>query len=1300
MNWLKRLLGAESAASDAPPQGIDARYEAACALMEREDFEQALQELRKLRDEAPELPQVHYSLGYALRQLGWNAEAIAAYRRALELRPNHADTRSNLLLTLNYSADHTAAEICEEHRRYGERHVQPRVSPAPDRVTPRRLRIGYLSPDFYSHVVSCFMLPALARQDREKFETFCYHSGSSRDAVTERMRALAGHWVDCAGQTDAQIAARIRADRIDILVDLAGHMAQQRLGVLALRPAPVQATYLGYPNTTGLSAVDWRITDARADPPGESDRLHVERLARLPRSFLCYRPGPETRAAAPLPAARAGYVTFGCFNNFQKLSGSFFDAAAQLLSAVPGSRLLLKAKPLRFASVQGRVAERFARAGIDASRLTLRAWEASVDDHLAAYDGVDIALDSFPYNGTTTTCEALWMGVPVVTLRGDRHASRVGASLLRSVGLDELIAEDAADYVRRAGALAVDRARLAGLRAGLRERLKGSPLMDEEGFVRELEAAYASMWQARLLQPEPQPENREALELFWKQCSDGSQHAAAIERLGAALAAAPGDARLHYMLGCSLQDLERREEAIDAYREALRLEPGLAKAANNLGALLELSGQNDEAMRHYEMAALADPQLAQALVNVAGLHKRVGNPAAAVPWLRKAIALEPHDAGHLSSLAESLVIAWKLDEAVEACRSALALDPGHLQAHFALGNALQVLGRADEAEPCFREAMRINPALSEVHSNLLLALHYRKGDERAALFEEHLEWGRRHGTIARLPAAPAPAEGAPLRIGYLSPNFHRHSVAFFLEALLAAHDRAAFRIHGYSNVASPDKITARLKSLCDGWRDISELSDEEAAQRIRADGIDILVDLAGHTGGGRMGVFARKPAPVQVSWLGYPNTTGLTAMDWRLSDARADPPGDSDRHSSERIYRLEKGFHCYAPPENAPPVGEAPGARAGYVTFGSFNNLAKITPDMVALWASILAAAPRSRLLLKAYGIANESAQRSLAEGFAAHGVEAARITLLGADPALTHHLARYSEVDIALDTFPYHGTTTTCEALWMGVPVVTLQGQAHVSRVGVSLLHQVGLQDLVARDRDDYRAKAVALAADPRRIGELRAGLRERLRASPLMDRAGFARAVEAAYRKIWDMRAKEPKETEEGLRLHIGGKERREGWKVLNIQAGPAVDYVGDCTDLSRFADGSVAVIYASHVLEHLAYRDRLPKALAEIHRVLRPGGRLLASVPDFEVVCRLFLAHAGDVTTQFSLMRMAFGGEMDAHDFHHVGLSLDIFARYLKGAGFADIERVERFGLFDDTSDLRVGDTLISLNVIASK
>ena len=518
LGMLKQLFGSKGAgASPAPakaragadlpalrdavaraPGVVAASWRLVSALAAAEDYESAREEGERLVRVTPRLAEAHVNLGHVLRNQGYLREALDSYRRALELDPGHAEARSSLLLALNYSTEHSPGDIFSEHLAFGERCGPAPAAPAPDPAWPRRLRIGYVSPDLRSHVVTCFMLPALARHDRERFEIFCYYTYPDADSVTHFLRPLVEHWSDCGRLPDADLAARIRADRIDILVDLAGHMAYQRLNVFAQRPAPVQATYLGYPNTTGLRAVDYRIGDAWVDPPGESDRYYTERVARLGRAFVCYRPGPDIHEVVRLPASQAGRVTFGCFNNFQKLSEPFYAAAARVLAAVPKSRLLLKARPLASRQVAEAVRARFAAAGISADRLVLRGWSPRVEDHLGEYREVDIALDSFPYNGTTTTCEAMWMGAPVVTLRGDRHAGRVGASLLNAVGLPELVARDADEYVRIAAGLAADLRKLGDLRAGMRDRLRQSPLMDEKGFVGELERCYLEMWQERL----------------------------------------------------------------------------------------------------------------------------------------------------------------------------------------------------------------------------------------------------------------------------------------------------------------------------------------------------------------------------------------------------------------------------------------------------------------------------------------------------------------------------------------------------------------------------------------------------------------------------------------------------------------------------------------------------------------------------------------------------------------------------------------------------------------------------------
>lgn len=1221
----------------------------------------------------------------ACLEQGRLADALTALRRAHDLAPGDAMVHSALLYAMNYSSAYGADQLFEAHRRFGDLQAQPVARPLPDRNPARRLRIGYLSPDFRSHVVSAFMLPILARHDRKRFDVFAYYLHTVSDQVTEGMRELADHWRECGGLPPGEIAASIRRDGIDVLVDLAGHTQQNGLPVLALRPAPLQLTYLGYPNTTGLPAVDVRLTDAKADPPGD-ERFHAERLARLPRSFLCYRPGPGLEVG-PLPAEASGVVTFGCFNNVLKLSDAFLQLVARLLGEVPGSRLLLKHRTFALADKRETVLRLFADAGVDAARVFLRGWEPTPQAHLDTYAEVDIALDSFPYNGTTTTCEALWMGVPVISLRGDRHAGRVGASLLETVDLAELVAASEHDYVQIAKGLALDLPKLARLREGMRQRLRSSPLLDEAGFVGSFEGCIAMLWEEKLR--EPPAATGEALEAFWNRALDERRFGEAIQRLGEALAEEGESARLRYMLGCALQDAGRADEAKAAYRRSIELQPLHAKALNNLGGLLELSGDAAGAARCYDDALRADPSLAIAYANRGNLRK-ADDPALAEADLRRALALSPDVADWHASLGDCLALAWRLDEALAEHQAAVALAPQNARAHFCLGNTLLHLGELETAEAALRRALELDPAFDEAHSRLLFALHYRHGDDPGLLHEAHDGWARARGGTAA-PTAPAwTRSGRPLRVGYVSPDFRGHSVALFVAPLLAAHDRGTFRIYGYSTAARPDAVTPQLRAMCDEWREIAALSDDAAAQRIQEDEIDILVDLAGHTPGGRPLLFARRPAPLQVAWLGYPGTTGLRAIAYRFTDAEADPPGESDAHATEKLWRLPQGFLCFSPAADV-PVADLPAPGRARLAFGSFNNLAKVSPQTVSTWAQLLREVPDAVLVLKAHALGSERARLRITEAFAAEGIGQDRLILREAEKRVEAHLARYGEVDIALDTFPYAGTTTTCEALWMGVPVVTLRGASHVARVGASLLERIGLPDLVATSRRQYVEIAKALAADLPRLRDMRRTLRDRMQRSSLMDRPGFARSVEAAYRA---MGGGEP------LRLHVGGKEVRPGWKILNAQAGPGVDYVGDCADLGRFADGSVEEIYASHVLEHLGYQSELPRALKEFHRVLRPGGIARISVPDFERLVRLFLDPASTLDERYVCMRMVFGGQVDEFDYHRVGLSEEFLTQYLLHAGFSRVERVERFGLFTDASLLGLRGQPISLNVVAYK
>jgi predicted O-linked N-acetylglucosamine transferase (SPINDLY family) len=445
------------------------------------------------------------------------------------------------------------------------------------------------------------------------------------------------------------------------------------------------------------------------------------------------------------------------------------------------------------------------------------------------------------------------------------------------------------------------------------------------------------------------------------------------------------------------------------------------------------------------------------------------------------------------------------------------VDAGHAGLKQALAAIVFEQGRVDEAIATAREAIALQPANASAHSDLLRMLNYADMQDPAAVAREHRDWAQRHErplADAAPPHANVRDPARRLRIGYVSPYFRKHAVTFFLEPVIEHHDRNRFEIILYADVAQPDEYSARLRAHGAAWRSTVGASDAGVAAMIRADAVDILVDLSGHTPGNRLLAFARKSAPVQVTWNGYPNTTGMTGMDYRITDAACDPPGATAHLHSEKLVRLPGVYMAWRPPEDAPDVGPPPALAAGHVTFGSFNSCYKITPRLIAVWSRILERVPHSRLMLLTIGAG--AAERRIRSLFARHGIGAPRMDIR---PRVTHEnfLAIHNEVDIALDAFPYHGTTTTCFSLWMGLPVVTLAGATHVSRVGASLLNHAGLRELVASTDDEYVDFAAKLAHDLPRLAALRAKLRGMLLDSPLTDGAGYARNLERAYREMW---------------------------------------------------------------------------------------------------------------------------------------------------------------------------------------
>ena len=586
-----------------------------------------------------------------------------------------------------------------------------------------------------------------------------------------------------------------------------------------------------------------------------------------------------------------------------------------------------------------------------------------------------------------------------------------------------------------------------------------------------------------------------------------------------ALRLRPDYAECHYNLGNVHMAQQKLEEAAACYREALRIRPNYAKAHHKLGTVLQGLGRLDEAEAALKLAVAIDGQFTEAIQSLAELSSSQRKLEMAEACYRRLLKRQDDSADMHNHLGNTLKGQGKLTEAAKCFERALQLNGGHSGAQHNLANAYMDQGRLDEAAEAFRRTLKIRPDHAEAHSALLFCLNHCPDVKPEELFAEHCQWAKQQAGAAtsRVGHENGPDPDRRLRIGYVSPDFREHVVARFIEPILANHDPESFDAICYSQVDRGDEVTAHLQGLVKTWRRTSGLSDQQVVDLVRDDRIDILVDLAGHTGGNRLRAMAYRPAPVQVTYLGYPNTTGLSAIDYRLTDGHADPVEPSgDRWYTETLVRLAHGFLCFAP-QKAPAVSALPARTGGHVTFGSFNRTAKTNPQLIGLWADALKAVPDSRLLLKTLSLNDPPVRQRYLALFEQHGVGPDRLIFQDYIHGRQEHLATYGQLDIALDPFPYSGTTTTCDALWMGVPFVTLAGTAHAGRVGVSLAHQIGMPQLAAESAAQYVKIAAELAGDLDELQRIRADLRDRVLGSALCDGSKITGSIEQAYREMW---------------------------------------------------------------------------------------------------------------------------------------------------------------------------------------
>lgn len=1100
----------------------------------------------------PGVYEAHSNLGSVLQQQGKFDAAIASFENAMRCSAGHVTAHSNLIWALSFQADGVGGRYLREARRFGQV-VLARAQPyrewevQPPSAGTRVLRVGFVSGDLRRHPVMTVLENVLKHLNRTKLELFAYSMNPLDDDVTGRIKGCFSHWTAIAGQSDEAVARRIYGDRVDILIDLAGHSAYNRLPVFAWKPAPVQVSWLGFLASTGVPGMDYVLADAVSTPETVRHQF-TEDVWHLPQTFNCYTPPADhpKLAVMPPPAQRNGYVTFGSFQRINKLSDATLTAWGYIFKQLPHAKLWLKNDAVSHPVARDRLLMRLERAGIAASRVTFGGNLAGREDYLAAYSETDVILDTFPYPGVTTTCDALWMGVPTVTLAEGGMLGRVGASLLTCAGLSDWIARSEDAYVALAVKFGSDIDALVRLRAGIRERVAVTPLFDAAQFSLQLENALIAMWQRKMaghglmtgaapgtarqeqgevgavidtsaggsadmlrlgsqalahgdlasafkhffLANQSDPANADSNIALGHVLIEQGRHAQAKPYLQTATAAAPENADAHYLLGKIAQAGKDFAAAFNHLSRALDLQPDFDAAYSNLAAMYVLNRE--------------DKSLASAILN--DVRHRPGH------------AMFHRLAGNLFDSEGAL------DNAVASYREALQSDTADAVAHCNLGHVMLKCGEIDAAVTHLRRAIAIQPDYFNAHSNLLWALSFGVGDDPTLYVAE----ARRYGQAVLRAARPfkdwkqqSAAATGRLRIGMVSADFRAHPAGFFLEGILRNINPARLELIAYSMNPQEDDVTARIKASFLKWIPIAGQDDEVVARRIHADGVDILIDLSGHSAGNRLPVFAWRPAPLQVTWLGYLASTGVPGIDYVLVDP-VSTPETARSQFTEQVWHLPETLFCFTPPAAHPKtsVTPPPALRNGYVTLGSFQRLNKLSDDTLRLWGRIMSALPQARLWLRNEAVSTKHMHERLLLRLDQAGIASTRVTFGSYCPAWEDYLTAYRDVDLMLDTSPHPGVTTTCEALWMGVPTVTLAKGTTLGRIGASLLTCAGLSEWVAWSDDEYVSLAVKHGSDMGELARLRVVLRQQVAATPLFDAARFALQLEDALFSMWGRR------------------------------------------------------------------------------------------------------------------------------------------------------------------------------------
>jgi predicted O-linked N-acetylglucosamine transferase (SPINDLY family) len=1030
-------------------------------------------------------PELHFGIGRAQHELLNPEAALAACERMIALDPGSIAA----YCTYAYCAHHRDTPDLDALRRWLENHASALKRPPAPLARPRArspgqpLRVGLLSGDFKDHPVTYFLESVLAALQQQGLELFAYATDSQADAATARVRAQVPHWREAADLNDVALARRIADDQLDVLLDLAGFTNHSRLGVLLMRPAPVQLSWLGYFGSLGVPEVDGVIADPHCVPPGE-ERFFTERVLQMPHTRLCMSPPVDAPEVVPEPPLATGAgLRFACLQDLKKITPRVLAAWRRILDGAPGATLWLLGRQIAEPDVRAVLEQRLTDSGIDRSRIEL-AQPCSRARFLARIGEADVLLDTFPYPGGTTTAEAIWMGVPTLTLATPGMLGRQGQALLHQVGLDHWVTHSDDIYIERAIALARDRegtlTTLRQLRQTLRETAQTSPLYDARTFARDFVALLHRACDAKTPADTPAQIRR------FNELVSAGQHGEAEQALRALLARDPRADGLRQALAALLYHRERWAEAATLLEELVRSQPDDSTQWYRLGFAQKELGQFAAARQTLDTVVRRWPgQLQPRLTLAKLLQRQFQQPKLALDTLTPALA--EHDR---SALLHSEIALMQQD----------LLDTG---------GALASYQRAIDRDPSHMTSFGAYAFCS----------HYQSAPDLDAL----KRWQEQHEPALRRERAPQPAAkpsaaGAPLRVGLLSGDLRNHPVAFFLESVAVALHRQGVELVAYATDPRHDAISQRLQSHMHTWRTAHGLSDPALAQRIADDSLDVLLDLSGFTSHGRPAVLRMKPAPLQLSWLGYFGNLGLPEVDGVIADPHCVPLGE-ERFFTGAVYRMPASRLCFTPPADAPLPATIPPRPAGHgLRFACLQDLNKINARVLAAWRRILDGAPTATLLIQGRQLAQPDVRAVFEQRLDASGIDRSRITL-GLPTSRADYLTQYGEIDVLLDTFPYPGGTTTAEAIWMGVPTLTLATPGMLGRQGQAFLHLVGLDDWITDSDEAYVQRALALVKDRKGtlalLRRLRGSLRETARTSPLFDADTFARDFETLLRQ-----------------------------------------------------------------------------------------------------------------------------------------------------------------------------------------